>query len=96
MEDNELEVLVVVMSQQMIDTCLAHQLLPPMIVPETAHHVREFLLYDYETDSLRACAATSGWGWHCAQSLVRTAKVEVVDELMDQETLVKQLSLIHI
>ena len=42
MQDGELEVLVVVMSERMIDVCLTHQMMPPMIVPESAHHVREF------------------------------------------------------
>ena len=90
MQDGQLEVLVVVMSERMIDACLTHQMLPPMIIPESAHHVREFMLYEYESDCLRACAATSGWGWHCSQSLVRTATVEVVDELFEQDILGQQ------
>ena len=79
-----------VMSSRMIDACLTHQMMPPMIVPESAHHVREFVLYEYETDSLRGHAFSSGWGWHCAQSLVRTATIEHVDELFEQEVLGSQ------
>ena len=73
--------LTVVMSSRMIDACLTHQMMPPMIVPESAHHVREFILFEYETDSLRAHALSSGWGWHCAQSLVRTATIAFGEEL---------------
>ena len=82
--------LTVVMSSRMIDACLTHQMMPPMIVPESAHHVREFILFEYETDSLRAHALSSGWGWHCAQSLVRTATIEFVDELFEQQVLGQQ------
>ena len=94
MQDGQLETLVVVMSERMVDACLEHQMLPPMIIPESAHHVREFILYEYETDSLRAHAITDGWGWHCALSLVRTAKVLGVDELFEQEILAQQTTVI--
>lgn len=94
MQDGELEVLVVVMSERMIDVCLTHQMMPPMIVPESAHHVREFALYEYETDCIRAHALSTGWGWHCEQSLVRTAAIELVDELVDQQVLVQQTTII--
>ena len=85
-----MEVLTVVMSSRMIDACLTHQMMPPMIVPESAHHVREFILYEYETDSLRGHAFSSGWGWHCDKSLVRTATIELVDELFEQDVLGSQ------
>ena len=94
MKDGELETLVVVMSTRMIESCLTHQMLPPIIVPESAHHVREFVLYEYETDCLRAHAFSTGWGWHCAQSLVRTATIEFVDELVDQDELLQQTNII--
>ncbi len=94
MNDGQLEALVVVMSERMIDACLTHQMMPPMIVPESAHHVREFVLYEYETDCLRGHALSSGWGWHCAQSLVRTAAIEFVDELFEQDVLGQQTTII--
>ena len=94
MQDGQMECLTVVMTPRMIEACLTHQMLPPMIIPEEAQHVREFLLYDYLSDTLVAIARTSGWGWHCAQSLVRTATVEDVDELIDQEVMVRQTTLV--
>lgn len=94
MQDGQMECLTVVMSKRMIEACLTHQMLPPLIVPDGAHHVREFLLYDYEDDTLVAYARSSGWGWHCVQSLVRTATIEEVDELVDQEVMVQQTTIV--
>jgi len=82
------EVLAVVMSERMIEACLIHQMLPPLIVHPAAHHVRDFILYEYESDTLRAYALTEGWGWHCQNSLVRTARVVHVDETVEQDAFI--------
>ena len=82
------EVLAVVMSERMIEACLIHQMLPPLIVHPAAHHVRDFILYEYESDTLRAYALSEGWGWHCQNSLVRTAQIAHVDETLEQESLI--------
>ena len=58
-------------------------MLPPVIVHPDAAHVRDWLLFDGDLGIVSAVARTNGWGWHCSQAMVRTARVEWMDEVAD-------------
>jgi hypothetical protein len=81
-----LEVLVVAVRSQIFDACLRNMMLPPVIVHPDAGNVRDVLLYNTDDEAVGAICRISGWGWHCAQALVRTARVEWMDEVLDDVT----------
>ena len=71
----------------MLDACLEHKFLPPVIVHPDAAHVRDISLYDAEQGVLAAVAHISGWGWHCDNAMVRTARVVYIDEVIEGDGL---------
>ena len=83
MKDGEFEVLVIAVTGRMLEACLEHKFLPPVIVHPKAAHVRDFLLFDGDIGRVAAVAYSSGWGWHCKQAMVRTARIEWMDEVID-------------
>ena len=58
-------------------------MLPPVIVHPDGVHVRDIALYCCETSRVAATCRISGWGWHCAEAMVRTGRVEWIDEAFD-------------
>ena len=79
----EFEVLSVAVNSRMLDACLEHNFLPPIIVHPDAEHVRDVCLYDVDQGLVAAVAVIDGWGWHCKFSMVRTARVAWMDETVD-------------
>ena len=79
------------MSRDLLDTCLLLQFLPPLIIHPSAHHVRDFVLFEYESEVVRGLATISGWNTIYENSLIRTMCVAYIDETFEQEWLPNQI-----
>ena len=91
MQDAQFEVLAVALSRDLLETCLLLGFLPPLIIHPSADHVREFVLFEYESDVVRAYAHISDWNTVYENSLIRTMRVNHIEETLEQEWLPRQL-----
>ena len=72
------------MSTKMVDTCIDHQLLPPVLVLPTAQLQLNVVLFDYFTDTMVATGTISSWmSW--SSSLVCSARHVRIDECLECE-----------